>query len=239
MPPRRAFRPSERGSAHRSAARGEYAWRAQRRSTARSLLQWAGMWISRLLACAVVAAPALATAENVEVGVGLGYAQGNGQLGDYATSLENTASPGGALQLDASYRVRPDVSLGAYATLSDHSGVEQSDIGHVSAATTGVQATYHLRRAWAADPWVSGGIGWKTMWLEPRGGTTRSFHGIELARVQVGTDVRVSPTVSVSPVVGVSASTFLGQRIAMELVGIEEREIHVTGFLGVAGRFHL
>lgn len=198
-----------------------------------------GMLISRLLACAVIAVPALANADGVEVGVGVGYAQGGGQLGDYATSLEDTALPGGALQLDASYRVRPAVSVGVYTTLSDHPGVEGSDTAHVSAVTTGVQAIYHVPWSRSLEPWVSGGIGWKAMWLEPDGGTTRSFHGVELARVQVGTDVHLSPTVSISPVAGVSASTFLGQRIAMELVGIEEREIHVTGFLGVAGRFHL
>lgn len=197
------------------------------------------MWISRLLACAAVATPALAIAENVELGAGVGYAQGDGQLGDYATSLEDTALPGGALQLDASYRVRRDMSVGVYATRSDHAGVEGSDTAHVSAVTTGVQAIYHVPWSRTLEPWVSAGMGWKAMWLEPDGGTTRSFHGVELARVQVGTDVRVSPTVSVSPVVGVSASTFLGQRIAMELVGIEEREVHLTGFLGVAGRFHL
>jgi hypothetical protein len=186
------------------------------------------------------AVPAISNA--FEIGVGTGYAQGGGKLGGEAGSLEDVAGPGGLVEVALGYRIIPQLSIGAYGTFSKfQKGDDLLTDTDVVGATAGLQAAWHFRPARSVDPWVSLGAGWKGLWLDPSAGKTTSLQGVELARLQIGADYRVSKDVAITPVIGGSLSMFVSQDSAMtnELTEIENKEVNVTGFAGLAGRFDI
>src|SRR5262245_26372693 len=63
-----------------------------------------------------VAAPSNA----FEIGVATGYSQGGGPVGGDLVHLEDISGAGAAVELDASYRINPTFSIGAYGTFSKH-----------------------------------------------------------------------------------------------------------------------
>lgn len=176
-----------------------------------------------------------------EIGVATGYAQGAGKLGG-ELELEDVAGAGGAVELDLGYRIIRQLSIGAYGTLGtfDQGDAIDSDT-NVLAATAGVQAAWHFRPDYSIDPWVSLATGWKGLWLDPQNGKTTSLQGLELARVQVGVDYRVSEDIAIAPVVGASLSMFLSEDSPMtaDFTEIQDKEVNFTGFAGLAGRFDL
>lgn len=177
-----------------------------------------------------------------ELGVAAGYAQGGGKLGDNVGSLEDVAGPGGTVEIDVGYRIIPQLSVGAYGTFSTYQRGD-SVIGDtdVLGATAGVQAAWHFRPARSVDPWVSLGSGWRGLWLDQANAKTTSLQGLELARLQIGADYRVSKDVAIAPVIGGSLSMFVSQDNAMttDLTEIEGKQVNFTGFAGLSGRFDL
>ncbi len=177
-----------------------------------------------------------------EIGVGTGYAQGGGKLGGAMGSLEDVAGPGGLVEVSLGYRIIPQVSIGAYGTFSKfQKGDDLLTDTDVIGASAGLQGAWHFRPARSVDPWVSLGAGWKALWLDPGAGKTTSLQGLDLARLQIGADYRVSKDVAITPVIGATLSMFVSQDSAMtdELTEIQDKELHVTGFAGLAGRFDL
>jgi hypothetical protein len=178
----------------------------------------------------------------LEIGIATGYAQGGGKLGGDMGSLEDVAGPGASVQLELAYRILPRLSVGAYGTLAAYQHGDRTDSDtDVLGATAGLQAAWHFRPDRSIDPWVSVGAGWIGLWVEPSIGKTTSLQGLELARLQVGADYRLSENVAIAPVIGGSLSMFLGQDSAMttEFTEIDDKQVNVTAFAGLAGRFDL
>ena len=177
-----------------------------------------------------------------EIGVATGYTQGGGKLGGNMGSLEDVSGPGGAVEVDLGYRILPHLSIGAYGTFSKYErGDDLANDTDVLGATAGLQAVLHARPARSVDPWVSLGTGWKGLWLDPQDGKTTSLQGLELARLQLGVDYRVSKDVAIAPVIGGSLSTFISQDSDMttDLTEITDKKVNFTGFAGLSGRFDL
>jgi len=177
-----------------------------------------------------------------EIAVGTGYTQGAGKLGGNMGNLEDVSGPGGVVELDLGYRIFPNLSIGAYGTFSKfQKGDDLASDTDVLGATAGIQAAWHFRPDRSVDPWVSLGGGWKGLWLDPGTGKTTSLQGLELARLQVGADYRVSPDVAIAPVVGGSLSMFVSQDSEMtaDLTEINDKKVAFTGFAGLSGRFDL
>jgi len=177
-----------------------------------------------------------------EIGVATGYTQGGGKLGGNMGSLEDVSGPGGTVELDLGYRIFPQLSLGAYGTFAKFQhGDSISSSTDVVGATAGVQGVLHFRPAQSVDPWVSLGTGWKGLWLDPASGKTTSLQGLELARLQVGVDYRLSRDIAIAPVIGGSISTFISQDSDMttDLTEINDKKVNFTGFAGLSGRFDL
>jgi hypothetical protein len=176
----------------------------------------------------------------IELSVGVGYSQGGGKLGGNMPDLDDVAGPGGALELDLGYRFTPSFSLGAYGTLGlyDRGDSVASDT-NIIGASAGIQAAWHFRPDRSVDPWVRLGTGWKGIWLDPDEGKATSLQGLELARLQVGVDYRVSEDIAISPVIGASLSTFISEDSPMttEYTEIDDKDVAITGFAGIAGRF--
>jgi len=183
-----------------------------------------------------------APANAFELAVATGYSQGGGKLGGSMPSLEDIAGAGGAIEVDAGYRVTPNLLLGAYGTFSKYAtGDLAASNDDVLGATAGIQAAWHFRPDRSVDPWVSLGTGWKGLWLDHDQGKATSLQGLELARLQVGADYRVSEDVAISPVIGGSLGMFVSQDSAMtsDYTEITDKKVNFTGFAGLAGRFDL
>jgi hypothetical protein len=177
----------------------------------------------------------------LELAVAGGYTQGVGGAGG-AGRLEDVTGAGGSLELDAGLRVSPRVSLGVYGTLARFERGEAMAVGsRARGATAGIQAAWHARPSRSVAPWVSVGTGWRGLWLAPKDAAASTVHGLEVLRVQLGVDYRITPGLAISPVVGASASVFLVEDAAMpgELTGVHDRQLNLYGFTGIAGRFDL
>lgn len=177
-----------------------------------------------------------------EIGVTTGYSQGAGKLGGSAGNLEDVAGPGAAVELDLGYRIIPQLSVGAYGTFSKYQhGDSVPSSTDVIGATAGVKAAWHFRPERSIDPWVSLGTGWKGLWLDPSSGKTTSLQGLELARLQVGADYRITKDIAVAPVVGGSLSMFISQDSPMtsDLTELHDKKVNFTGFAGLSGRFDI
>jgi hypothetical protein len=175
-----------------------------------------------------------------EIAIATGYAQGGGKLGGDLGSLEDVAGPGGAVEVDLGYRIIPQLTVGLYGTLarSQHGDRIDSSTG-VLGATAGVQAAWHFRPHVSIDPWVSLGTGWRALWLDPDAGKATSLQGLELARVQLGVDYRVTKEIAIAPVIGGSVSMFVSQDSPMTTgyTEIVDKKANITGFVGLSGRF--
>jgi hypothetical protein len=177
-----------------------------------------------------------------EIGVATGYSQGGGKLGGNMLSLEDVSGPGAAVEVDVGYRIIPELALGAYGTFAKYQHGDSIDSNtDVLGATAGIQAAWHFRPDRSVDPWVSLGTGWKGLWLNPSSGKVTSLQGLELARLQLGADYRITKDIAISPVIGGSLSLFISQDSAMttDLTEIQDKKVNVTGFAGLSGRFDL
>jgi len=186
--------------------------------------------------------PVPAVQNAFEISVGTGYSQGSGKLGGSAGSLEDIAGPGGAIEVDLGYRIVPQLSVGAYGTFSKYQhGDNLASSTDVFGATAGVQAAWHFRPDASIDPWVSLGTGWRGLWLNPDGGKVTSLQGLELARLQIGADYRVTEDIAIAPVVGGSLNLFVSEDSPMtnDLTEIHDKKVNFTGYAGLSGRFDL
>ena len=177
-----------------------------------------------------------------EIGVATGYSQGGGKLGGNMLNLEDVSGPGAAVEVDVGYRIIPELTLGAYGTFAKYQHGDSIDSNtDVLGATAGIQAAWHFRPDRSVDPWVSLGTGWKGLWLNPSSGKVTSLQGLELARLQLGADYRITKDIAISPVIGGSLSLFISQDSAMttDLTEIQDKKVNVTGFAGLSGRFDL
>ena len=177
-----------------------------------------------------------------EIGIATGYTQGGGKLGGDMGSLEDVAGPGASVQLDLAYRILPRLSVGAYGTFATYQDGDLIDSStDVFGASAGVQAVWHFRPDRSIDPWISLGTGWRGLWLDPSDGKTTSLQGLELARLQIGADYRLSENIAIAPVIGGSLSMFVSQDSAMttELTEIQDKQVNMTAFAGLSGRFDL
>ena len=186
--------------------------------------------------------PVAPVSQAFEISVGAGYTQGAGKLGGNLGSLEDAAGAGATVEIDLGYRIIPELSVGAYGTFA---GYQQGDHvtgdNNVLGASAGVQAAWHFRPDRSVDPWVKLGTGWKGLWIDPSNGKTTSLQGLELARLQLGADYRITRDVAIAPVIGGSLSMFVSQN-SPATSGYEEihdKKLNFEGFAGVAGRFDL
>ena len=152
--------------------------------------------------------PVTAVQNAVELGIAAGYAQGAGKLGGSMNSLEDVASAGGAVEVDAGARIQSRTSASACTarSRSRRAAIRSRRRRTCTARAPGVQGTWHFRPATSVDPFVNLGTGWRGLWLNPSSGKATALQGLELARLQLGVDYRVTPDVAIAPVIG-GAST--------------------------------
>ena len=185
--------------------------------------------------------PVPPTQPSFELVLGGGYTQGAGGAGIFG-AIEDVAGPGATLELQLGYRASSRFAIGVYGTAARfRHGDAISDGSRAYGASAGVQAAWHSIDNRSIDPWVSVGAGWRGLWIERAGMERTSMQGIELLRVQLGIDYRLSSRFAVSPVIAVSLSTFLVENAVMpgDFTVVEDKRLNLYGFAGVLGRFDL
>lgn len=185
--------------------------------------------------------PVSPTLGPIEIGLAGGYTQGAGGAGMIG-NIEDVAGPGGTVELQLGYRTSPRFSAGIYGAVAwFRHGDAIGDGSRAYGAIAGVQAVWHTSEARSIDPWLSIGAGWRGLWINRIGAPSSSMQGIELLRLQLGIDYRVSPRLAVAPVISASLSMFLVENAVMpeDFTVVDDKRLNLYGFAGVLGRFDL
>jgi hypothetical protein len=179
---------------------------------------------------------------SLELTIGTGYTQGFGDIAGGRPTLTDTAEAGGAVQIGVGYRLIPQLTLGVYgAGAMFGRGGQVDSSSNLYSASAGVQADWHfLPSHHELDPWVSLGTGWRGYWINADQGTT-SLHGLELAKLQVGVDYRVSRAIAISPVLGADMSLFVTESTPASNGFHNIANPNVNAFIsaGLLGRFDI
>jgi hypothetical protein len=179
------------------------------------------------------------TRPTFELALGAGYTQGAGGAGVIG-SIEDVAGPGGTLELQLGYRTSTRFAAGLYGTVARfRHGDAIADGSRAYGATAGIQAVYHASDTRSLDPWISVGAGWRGLWLERAGAQRTSMQGVELLRLQLGIDYRITPRLAVAPVIAASLSVFLVENavMPMDFTAVQDKRLNLYGFTGFLGRF--
>jgi hypothetical protein len=181
------------------------------------------------------------TPRALEIAIGGGYTQGAGGAGGVG-AIEDVSGAGGGPEVQVGVRMTPRFSVGAYGTLARfRHGDAMADGSRAYGATAGVEAILHARPTRSFDPWISVGAGWRGLWISPNNAATTTAHGVELLRVQLGVDYRITPAFAIAPVIGASASLFLVDNTGMtaDFTALHDNRLNLYGYTGLAGRFDL
>jgi hypothetical protein len=188
--------------------------------------------------------PLTAPKEAFEIDVNTGYSQGFGAIsGQRGGALSDVAKGGIGVGLGLGYRATPELAIGLTGQYQELAPAAAQPLGtRVRGAAIGVEGKVHFRPYARVDPWLSLGTGYRMLWIAPEGpGNNVLQHGFELARGQVGLDVRVSPDIALGPVVGGDVNLFTMQNPEGPAVAamIPEKRVSTFLFAGVQGRFDL
>jgi hypothetical protein len=185
--------------------------------------------------------PVAPTEATFEFALGGGYTQGAGGAGIFG-NIEDVAGPGATLEVQLGYRVSSRVAVSAYGTAARfRHGDLIGEGSRAYGASAGLQVAWHASDTRSLDPWVSVGAGWRGLWIERAGMQRMSMQGIELMRVQLGIDYRLSSRLAIAPVIAASLSTFLVENTVMpdDFTPVMDKRLNLYGFAGCLGRFDI
>jgi hypothetical protein len=156
-------------------------------------------------------------------------------------SVRDTAGAGGGVQLGAGYRLHPRWMIGLTGGYAQYGNGDRANIVNDGARTvsTGVEGVFHVLPYNRVDPFISLGTGWRGMWERRTGPLSDAFrHGLSLARLGLGVDVRVTRDIAIAPVVAGDANVFLWQdRDASGSTTIADPRVNFFLSAGLQGRF--
>ncbi len=195
-----------------------------------------------LVALSLVGVAALGRADDgsaLEIEVGTAYAQGVGSAaGGTMPTLQSLAGGGGALREEVGWRIDRRWMVGVYHENVLLAAGDVTGTDRVSGHALGLEGRLHLAPSARVDPWIGLGAGWRSLAIDHAGGT-HELQGVDLARVQVGADWRLSRSFGVAPVLGVSVTEFLSEKRpgARDAMDLADRGVGAFLYAGVAGRF--
>ncbi len=161
------------------------------------------------------------------------------------------------IQIDAAYKVTPDIALGAYfgygfAQTGSLQGVCDISVVDCSASIVrfGVQGFYTFNQVKASlVPWAGIGFGYEKGSLEASGAgakMTIDYSGFEFLNLQIGGDYRVSESFALGPYAQLSVAQYSNAKISNNIDpslnvdgSISDKAIHQWLSFGVRGKFDL
>jgi hypothetical protein len=204
----------------------------------------------KLLMVAVMAAVLVPTASNAQftLGARIGYAPAGGNVGGDIAMEDYTVKSQIPIQLDALYRVSPQVAVGAYLSYGvgqvDYaacglSGVECSG----SDLRIGLQGTYTFNSAGSQfAPWIGAGIGWEQASDTIEAGGSKfesSYSGVEFLNLQLGGDFKVNEQFAVGPYAMISLGQYSSYEEGDASGDITNTAMHQWYGFGIRGKFDL
>ncbi|AKT39160.1 autotransporter domain-containing protein [Chondromyces crocatus] len=188
--------------------------------------------------------PVRAPVNAAELGIDVGYTQGFGDIAS-GSPVSDTAGAGLGVGLGIGYRAVPSFGFGLYSqyqnfTFDTPSARTRTE---VHGMTAGAQATFHLLPYQRIDPHLTVGAGYRMLWRIPEGGLNDNTltHGFQIARVNLGLDMRLSDSVAIGPMIGADLTMFMwenpegprGDRL------LEDRSLSTFVYAGMQGRFDM
>jgi outer membrane protein W len=207
-----------------------------------------------------VAALSLPTASRAQVSLGLragyGLPMGSADKGEKLSDGMKSQIP---LQVDALYKVMPNLGVGlyfAYGFAQQGSTFKDACTGGVdcslSAMRLGVQAQYAFDKLGlgAFEPWVGAGLGyeWGSLKAKYQGQKVvdASFDGFEFLNLQVGGDYRLNPSFAVGPFLMMSIGQYGNAKITSDVLpamnqsgSIQDKTVHEWFQFGLRGKFDI
>jgi hypothetical protein len=145
----------------------------------------------------------------LELTLGTGYAQGFGDL-QQGSALNDTAQAGMSVDLGAAYRLTPRWALGVAGGYQFYDAGDNSVGDSWPRGATGrVEASYHFEPFSRLDPWLAFGAGYRYLGERNQPGGNAHLHGLELASLNAGFDLRVDRQLGIAPLIGAGLDTFL------------------------------
>jgi hypothetical protein len=208
----------------------------------------------KLLMLAVLLVP-MASQAQVQLGLRVGYAPAMGDAADGVKMKDFTNKSQIPIQLDALYKVTPDIGVGAYFSygfgqvdyaLCDVGGVDCS--GNVM--RFGLQGHYTFNQVKAAlVPWAGIGFGYEIAKDKAELGDDKletTVQGFEFLNLQVGGDYRVTEKFAVGPYLQFSIAQYSDVEVtdSSDPTGnfdgdIPNKGIHEWFGFGLRGKFDL
>jgi hypothetical protein len=145
----------------------------------------------------------------LELGVGAAYSQGTMSPAEGVGSTDLTKA-GGAFSLQVGYRFVPHFGLSIFGEFNEFTpGNALAGDAKTRGGVAGINATAHLLPFDRIDPWVRLGTGYRMLWVTgtPDVPDTR-WHGFQLAKLDIGADLRTSEDVAIGPTIGVGLNQF-------------------------------
>jgi hypothetical protein len=186
----------------------------------------------------------LAPRNAFELGFQGGYVQPFGDLVS-GTDISDVVDAGGEVALDLGWRINPMAMFGVTGRFHESKVDDQfGETLDIRGGAVGLQGTIHFAPYMAADPYLTLGAGYRTMWLVPENGAEETiYHGVEIARAQFGVDFRVARDMSIGPNAGAALNMFLSEDLPNAVGGsddlIEDPRPNAFVFAGLAGRFNI
>ncbi len=172
-----------------------------------------------------------------ELTVGTGYTQGFGSF-ERGVGMPSVVTPGLAVDVGGAYRIDPHWAIGVTGQYQELKAERASS---ARGLTPGLGVAYHIAPYVRSDPWVQLGVGYRMLWenLDAPVSTTVLSHGVELAKLTAGFDMRFSKDIAVAPVIGADLNMFLWRRGGGDSVAIADPRLNTFVFAGAQGRFDI
>jgi hypothetical protein len=177
----------------------------------------------------------------LELTVGAGYSQGTMSPAQGVGAMDLTKA-GGAFTLQVGYRFAPQFALNIYGEYNEWNPGNLVGSGASRGGVGGINGTFHLSPYQRLDPWARIGAGYRMLWLTGSPNNADAlWHGFQIAKLDIGLDLRTDENVAIGPTVGVDLSHFVWINPAGEAGNqeITNRRFVPFVYAGLEGRFDL
>ena len=171
-----------------------------------------------------------------ELKLNSGYTQGFG-VARPGLGLPSVAGAGVNGTLDLDYRMNPWWSVGIQGEYQEFTS-EQNTAARGLVGNIGVTA--HLTPLLRGDPYLRFGVGYRHLWsVNPPGAETTSFFGLELGKLTLGYDIRLSQGVAIAPQIGADLTLFLWENSAGNTNALSAATVGTFIYAGLQVRFDM
>ena len=176
-----------------------------------------------------------------ELAVGANYSQGTMSPAQGLSATDLTKA-GGAFTLQAGYRFAPEFALNLYGEYNEFTPGNLVSNGATRGGVGGINGTFHMNPFQRLDPWVRLGAGYRMLWVTGQPDMVDTlWHGFQVAKLDLGLDLRTDENVAIGPAVGVDLTYFVWQNPsgAVGDIEISNKRFVPYVYAGLEGRFDI